>query len=123
MYMFNSSLPEAAAIWIISDVRALTKVKSDSKESTDGKERQIFMTLNSWLSIKWNGYLPRAVVFKSKIISFPFFGKDTGVGSMSQDLNFLQCQSLTGMCHLQTHRQFSAKEQIMLHVQYLSDPS
>lgn len=41
------------------------------------------MTLNSGLSIKWNGYLPRPVVSKSKIISCPSFWKDTGVGSLS----------------------------------------
>lgn len=41
------------------------------------------MTLNSGLSIKRNGYLPRPVVSKSKIISLPSFGKDFGVGSMS----------------------------------------
>lgn len=83
MYMFISSPPETAAIWIISDVIAITKVKSDRKESTDSKVRLNFMTLNSGLSFKWNGYLPRPVFSKSKIISFPSFGKDTGVGSMS----------------------------------------
>lgn len=88
MYMFISSPAETAAIWIISDVRAITKIKSVSKESTDSKERQNFMTMNSGLSFKWNGYLPRPVVSKSKIISFPSFGKDTGVGSMSSRSKF-----------------------------------
>lgn len=45
--------PETATIWIISDVWAIRKVKSDIKE------RQNLITLSSKLSIKRNGYFQK----------------------------------------------------------------
>lgn len=76
MYMFIFSPLET--IWILSDVRAITKVKSDSKESTDSKvgktkfydtefwvinqmkwlltQTSSFQIKNNFISIRWKGY-------------------------------------------------------------------